>query len=285
MAAIIAAIHLSEDGAGRAVLARPFVDAIMAFIPHIAKAKNNTGKKNAALGLSKMRRSSFGVFSNLRFPAPYGSPNLMNAFKNLRKFGEWNHVWPVAGTLIGIGMGFKENTVYPDRCGCPGQRFDHGSIATGRSPQTSGLLNRMGCIENNWDLEGSHQGERGHVVDQSSVSKEGASFAEKEASVACATHFLHDIFHIRRRHELALLHIQGLARLCTRDQQIRLTGEECRDLQKIANLRGCSRLIGKMDIGRDRTTDRALHTLQDTQSIVEPGAAKTGPTRSIGFIE
>ena len=45
-------------------------------------------------------------------------------------------------------MGLKEKTVHADGRCSTSQRFDHRAIPTRRSTEPTGLLNRMGRIEN-----------------------------------------------------------------------------------------------------------------------------------------
>lgn len=101
----------------------------------------------------------------------------MNSAKNPWKMLKWNHIWPIAGAAIWIWMGLEEEAVDSDRRGRSGQGFDHRTVPAGRPPEPPWLLNRMGCIEDHWSTEAPHEGQAGHIIDQSAIAEKGSSFA------------------------------------------------------------------------------------------------------------
>ena len=65
----------------------------------------------------------------------------MDPSENGVKFGQRNHVWPIARAPIRVRMRFKEQTIHPYRRSSPRQRLDHRSIPARRSPHPTRLLN------------------------------------------------------------------------------------------------------------------------------------------------
>ena len=127
-------------------------------------------------------------------------------------------------------MGLKEKTVHTDGRRSKCQRFDHRAIPAGRSTEPSGLLDRMGRIEDDRNPQTPHLRQSSHVVDQSTIPEKSTSLAQKDPTLAGTSSLINHEFHIARCHKLPLLDIQWLASRCTSDQKIGLTRQKRWDL-------------------------------------------------------
>ena len=89
------------------------------------------------------------------------------------------------------------------------------------------------------------------------------------------TSFEHDLLHILRSQELALLDIDGLTALGTGGNEVCLTAKESRRLKKINDRGDFRNLIGRMNVGDDRNADLTTNFFQNTQAVSHSQAAKT----------
>ena len=147
-----------------------------------------------------------------------------------------DHVGPVAGGGVGIGMGLEEQAVDAQGHGGPGQRLDHGPIAAGGGPQAARLLDAVRGVEDHRHAEGLHLRDRPHVVDQPAVAEERPPFAQQDVAAAGGLELADHVLHVPGGQELPLLHVDRPARGRRRHQQIGLPGEKGGDLQQVAHL-------------------------------------------------
>lgn len=94
------------------------------------------------------------LFSSLQFvdrPAKRQQPAEQSG-----KLVQGDHVRSVAGRGLGLGMGFKEQSVGADCHRGAGQRLDHRAVAARGGPQAARFLDAVGGVENDRRAERLH---------------------------------------------------------------------------------------------------------------------------------
>ena len=80
-------------------------------------------------------------------------------------------------------------------------------VSAGSLSSASWQLYSMGGIKANRHSEALHHGDRTHVAHKIVVAESSPSFHQDHLPIPCRTALFHNVFHIQRSHELALLHI------------------------------------------------------------------------------
>src|SRR6516164_7640933 len=141
----------------------------------------------------------------------------------------------------------------------------------------------MGRVENH-GRELAHDGERAHIHDQIVVSKAGAALGDEDAVVARLAAFLHSVFHVPRRDELAFLDVDHAFAERGRDDQVGLAPEEGGDLEDVRDLRDFGDVRGFVDVGQHWHLDRVFYFFQDAQAFFQSWAAKALERSTVGFV-
>src|SRR5690606_26634370 len=141
--------------------------------------------------------------------ALHGMSNLEDTVEDSGKLVQRNHIRAVARGAIGVGVGFKEESVNSHRHGGSGQRFDHFPAATRCRAEAARFLDTMGGIENNRGSQLTHDHQGTEIVDKAPITKKSTSLTEQQILAVSPTQFCHDMAHVTRSHELSLLHVDG----------------------------------------------------------------------------
>src|SRR5579863_5336751 len=102
--------------------------------------------------------------------------------------------------------------------------------------------------------------------------------------VACRSNLLGGVPDIVRRHKLPFLDVDDAPGAARFDEQIRLTAEECRDLQNIGDFcRGCG-LRRLMNVGENGVPG-GFQARKYSEPLFEARAAKSREAGAIGLVE
>ena len=99
-------------------------------------------------------------------------------------------------------------------------------------------LHRMRRVEHDGKPGTTQDGDGSHVRHQIVVAEGRAALGDHHPLPTELRRFLHDLTHLRRREELAFLHVHDLAGQHGGFDQIRLATEERRDLENVHDLAG-----------------------------------------------
>src|SRR4029077_7046856 len=103
--------------------------------------------------------------------------------------------------------------------------------------------------------------------------------------VAGAGDLLHHIGHVPRREELALLHVDGAAGLCRRDEEVGLPAQERRYLQDIDYRGDGGALLRLMHIGEQRHPEFLWQLGQYRERVIEADAARALSAGAVRLVE
>lgn len=123
-----------------------------------------------------------------------------------------------------------------------------------------------------------------HIVDQSAIAEERASFRQQYAAGTRLARLFNSQRHLIGRHELAFFDVHGLSCPAGGDQQVRLSAKERRDLDRIENLAGRFCLCGAVNVRGDGQVELAPHLGKNIESQVDARTAKTGDARSVRLV-
>ena len=146
---------------------------------------------------------------------------------------------------------------------------DEFTLAAGGIAHTSRELDTVGRIKNDRIAELSHDGEGTHIDHEIVVAEGRPSFRQSEVRISCFFHLADDIFHIFRRHELALLHVDRLSCLRCAVYQVGLAAEEGRDLEHVEHLGGWCELGHIMYVREYRHLEFLLDIRKDLEALLK----------------
>ncbi len=135
-------------------------------------------------------------------------------------------------------------------------------------------LHRVRGVEHHRAAGLAHDREAAHVGHQIVVAEGGAALADHDV-VGATIHFTrleHHLFHVARRHELALLDIHRLARSSASLDEVRLPAQESRRLQHIDHGGNGSHFVFGMDVGQHRDVQLRADIGEDGHLHAEPPA-------------
>ncbi len=147
------------------------------------------------------------------------------------------------------------------------------------------MLRAVRGVEHDGTAQSFHALDGGHVVDQAVVSEERSALGQQDAVVLAAADLLDHVAHLVGREELALLDVDGLARLGAGAEQVGLATEKGGHLDAVDHGADGRRLARLVDIGHDGQTGLGANLLEDAQSLVQTGSAKAGDAAAIGLVE
>ena len=148
-----------------------------------------------------------------------------------------------------------------------------------------GDLHGMGRVENNGESLFGHDANAAKVNDEVVVTIGGAAFGEPDGGVAAVDDFVRDIAHVFRSHELGFFDVDDFSGFCGGDEQVRLSTEECGDLNDVEHFGGGLDLRDVVDIAEDLQSGGFLDRTQHVESRFESRASKGGKGRAIGLVE
>ena len=190
-----------------------------------------------------------------------------------------------------IRVGFHEETRHPAGDGRTGQHRDELALAAGTIALPARQLHRVGGVKDHRAAGLAHDGQRPHVGDQIVVAEAGATLADHHAVLVdtgvprrgpCLGHDLH---HVVRRQELALLDVDGPAAGSHGVDEVGLAAQEGRRLQHVHHLGHGLDLIDLVDIGDDGHTDLALDLGQHLQPALKPRPPEGLAGAAVGLVE
>ncbi len=138
---------------------------------------------------------------------------------------------PSLGEVSGSGCVSKKSASVPIATAARAKGSTISRFPPVAPPSPPGTLDTVGGVKDDRDAQFSHQHQRLHVIDQSSVAKEGAPFAQHDPPGPTAGDFFDHVLHIFRRHELAFLDVDGSACRGGGDQQVGLPAPEMREFE------------------------------------------------------
>src|SRR5262249_14458172 len=135
--------------------------------------------------------------------------NLDQATQQRSKITEGNHIRSIARRTVGIGVRFAKQSINAERHRSSGKRFDHRAVAARRTAEAAWFLYAVCSVENDGHAKRLHLWNRLEIVDEPAIAKKRASFTEQDVLTSGAGQLIDHVFHIARRHELALLYMHS----------------------------------------------------------------------------
>ena len=143
----------------------------------------------------------------------------------------------------------------------------------------------MSDVKHHWHIQGLHNAEAQHIHHKVVVPEAGAALTQDHLVVTGFPTLRNDVLHFLWRQELGLLDIDDRSGFCHGNNKIRLSAQESRQLDDIANFCGRCSLPGFVNIGNDRNTELALDVCQDLQPLLKTGAAEGTHGRAVSLVE
>src|SRR5262249_22101811 len=201
-------------------------------------------------------------------------PNPEASLDQLRQIIELDHVGTVAQRIVGSRMRLEEHTVATAGHGSFREKWNHAAFAVAFVALAGRLLHAVRGVVDYRTTQLLHPWNSTEVVDELAVTKGAAAFSEQKLGVARFAHFVNDVLHLPRRHELALLDIDRFSGLRRREKKIGLPSEECGDLQEVDHFRGHGGVMSLVDIGCYGQARFLLHCGQGSQTFFQPRSTK-----------
>src|SRR6185312_6856986 len=115
------------------------------------------------------------------------------------------------------------------------------------------------------------------------VTEGGSAFRQHDLFVSRETNFIHSKFHGRPAEELAFFYVDDLSGTGCRNEQVRLTAEEGRDLEDVHMSGGGRSLVVGMYIGSRRDFIFLSHFFDEVEPAFVADAGKGAGAGPVGF--
>ena len=217
----------------------------------------------------------------------HGFINRFNTGQEIFQLRKRQCAWAIAFGLVGIGMGFKEQT---GQSGChTGKRQVQYLGATAARCCGTGFarLQGMGYVKNNGQVVTRffHHAKAEHIDHQIVVAEVCAAFAQNDLLVACFLEFLHNVFHLRRAEELRLFDVDDIAGFRHCHHQIGLACQEGWQLDDIADFGNRLALVRLVNVGNHGNVKLAFHRLKNLHAFVQTHTAERVNGRAVCLVE
>ena len=178
-------------------------------------------------------------------------------------------------------MRLKEDPIRPHSHGRAPDGLDQLRQSARHTRRQVRLLERVRDVRHHRVTKGLHAWDAAEVDHKVGVPKSRPALRQHHVRVARVDHLLRRKTHRVRRQKLPLFNVHDPPRMRRRDQQVRLSTEEGRDLQHVHKLRRQGRLMRLVNIRHGRDAQPLAHLAEDAERALIADAREGVNTRSI----